>query len=287
MTKRIFSLMVLGIFLLGISSLVASAQNQSDKIKLQFQPKEGEVYNMQITVNQEMSQTVMGQNFDMTQAIQVKYTYKVEKVNADKTVSMITTFDSILFKLITPTGEMVYDSSDPSKSTAPDSLVAEFNALIGTSFTTIVAPDGSIKEIQGADLPDELEGLFGEMVGNQFLTYPDKPVGIGDSWTKQVSMSGLVIDVTSILSDRKNGIAFIDVDCIIKSDESFESGESKIYDISGKQTGKLVVEEVTGFPLHTEFVQEFSGKVKIEDESQAMDWLISVKTKVIIDVFDI
>ncbi|MHC4313547.1 MAG: DUF6263 family protein [Planctomycetota bacterium] len=113
------------------------------------------------------------------------------------------------------------------------------------------------------------EGIKEQTEGSMAI-YPEKPVGIGDSWRKTVALTqGVAMTVENewILKDRKNGVSFIEVKSNIKSNpnaEPMEMGTTKIrYELSGKQQGLIEIEESTGRLIRSKTNQEISGQIKV------------------------
>jgi hypothetical protein len=107
--------------------------------------------------------------------------------------------------------------------------------------------------------------------GDMMMRFLDEPIAIGDMWYDIISIDvgfPIDIDVTYILKDRKDGIAFVDV--VSKMDMGDE--DSKLIEmegmemnmqLSGTQTGASEIDEATGWLLRSKIEQNFFGVVKI------------------------
>jgi hypothetical protein len=118
------------------------------------------------------------------------------------------------------------------------------------------------------------EGIKEQTEGSMAI-YPEKPVGIGDSWRKTVALTqGVAMTVENewILKDRKNGVSFIEVKSNIKSNPNAEPmgmGSAKIrYELSGKQQGLIEIEESTGRLIRSKTNQDISGQIKVKVAGQ-------------------
>jgi hypothetical protein len=114
-----------------------------------------------------------------------------------------------------------------------------------------------------------------ELTESSMAIYPDKPVGIGDSWRKTVALTqgaAMTVENEFILKDRKNGVSFIEVRSNIKSNPKAEPivmGSTKVsYELSGKQQGLIEIEESTGRLIRSKTNQEASGHIKVEVAGQ-------------------
>ncbi len=292
--KKFLILMVLEFFLIGILSSGTHNQNQSDKIKFRFCPKKGTTYKVQAVINQKIAQVVLGQKFDINQEIKVDYIYSVKKISSDRTVLVKIKYDSIYYTAETLGDRTEYDSSSTALSTAK---FAEFDALIGKSFTVVLFSDGSVKDVKGSAL-DTLIDLFGfaaQIISNQQIVYPEESFVIGDSWTSSLIFSDIIPLTTKSLftfSDYKDGMALISLSSVMKPEtEPFDIEGFRLYNFSGKQTGFFEIEEATGLCLYSEFVQESSGEARVKVYSkqgivsQVISYPVSLKSGVIVKMF--
>ena len=133
-----------------------------------------------------------------------------------------------------PGKEAVYDSSKKD-STVPEEF-QWFAPLLGESFTLKISPEGRISEIkdlekvrsnvqqklpQGASKEIAIRSLdqwldeqtIRETIEGSLAIYPDRPVGVGDSWSRNVAYSGgfpRILESKWTLKERKNGVAVIE-----------------------------------------------------------------------------
>ena len=277
------------------TSVLVSYVEAAEKIQFRLNLQKGRTYSLRTVVEQEISQEFQGQKQDMDQKVSMGYTFHVEDVDADKIASVKFTYHSISFEQNDPMKTVKYDSSESSAGTNPTTKA--FSALVGQSLWMKIAPDGSIRDVQGMDqliahvmksmdMPDghmkssmeeNLKKQFGDqgvkdlMAASITGVYPDSPMGKGDSWKKRVAMSAgmsMILENNCTLRDRKNGVAIVDVHTKIMPNTEApptDMGFVKVsYDISGVQEGTLEIDETTGWIISGKFTQEFSGTVKME-----------------------
>ncbi|MCK4330156.1 hypothetical protein KAX02_09965 [candidate division WOR-3 bacterium] len=312
--KRVFGVLMAVLTVCFVTSCI----KDKEKIQLRLCLQAGESYNLRMVVEQKISQTIQEQTQDILQTIGTGYTFDVEDVDFNGSITVKVTYHSILFKQDGPMGKFEYDSSNPPVAIPP--MAMGFNALVGQSFTMIISPEGNVKDIYGVDemlsnmieqldLPDfpmmddlmkNLKGQFGdealkENMEKMMAVFPDSPVGIGDRWTKRLVLSRgfpVILDNTWTLKARKDGLAIIEVRSVVEPNEEappIDMGIMKInYKLSGEQKGTMEIQEVTGWPVQGELTQKFSGQVEMEGATQlgaSMSWPISIESVIRFEPF--
>jgi hypothetical protein len=267
-----------------------------EKIQYRIRFKEGEKYYLRFVTEQKISQTITGREQNIEQTIGIGCDYDVKNVepNGNAWVSYTYRWVKLIQKGVG--GNVVYDSSEKGSPAPP--MAQGFAAILEETFSLKITPQGKVEEVKGLQtvrnnvekkLP---EGPMKEamMVGlKQFINeegikeqtessmaiFPEKPVGIGDSWRKTVALTqgaAMTLENEWILKDRKNGVSFIEVKSNIKSNpnaEPMEMGSTKIrYELSGKQQGLIEIEESTGRLIHSKINQEISGQIKVKVAGQ-------------------
>ncbi len=312
--KRVFGVLMAILTVCFVTSCI----KDKEKIQLRLCLQAGESYNSRMVAEQKISQTIQGQSQDILQTIGTGYTFDVEDVDFDGSITVKVTYHSILFKQDGPMGKFEYDSSNPPVAIPP--MAMGFNALVGQSFTMIISPEGNVKDIYGVDemlsnmieqldLPDfpmmddlmkNLKGQFGdealkENMEKMMAVFPDSPVGIGDRWTKRLVLSRgfpMILDNTWTLKARKDGLTIIEVRSVVKPNEEappIDMGIMKLnYELSGEQKGTMEIQEVTGWLVQGELTQKFSGQVEMEGATQlgaSMSWPISIESVIRFEPF--
>ncbi len=188
-----------------------------------------------------------------------------------------------------------YDSSKKD-STIPEEF-QWFAPLLEESFSLTISPEGRISEIKGLDkvnsnvkqkLPQgpmqevamnslDLwldEQTMRESIENSLAIYPDKPVGIGDSWSRNTtysSLNAMILENKWTLKERINGVAVIEVISTIKPNteakpvEISTDGTTKSYEFTGNQQGVIEMQESTGMIIHSEINHQMTGKTKTKN----------------------
>jgi len=276
---------------------VVPRHQANEKIQLQMRFRKGEEHYVQMLMEQKISQTISGQQQNIEQTVGLGYDFDVKNVEANGSALVSYTYRWAKIQVKGAMG--VSFDYDSSKKGLPIPQAAQgFAALLGESFSVKITPKGQVEAVEDLEtmrnnvikkLP---EGPMreGMMVGlKQFLSeegikeltessmaiYPDKPVGIGDSWSKTVVLSqgnAMTVENTWMLKERKNGISFIEVKSDIKPNPAAKPlgmGSTKVsYELSGKQQGQIEIEESTGQLLRSKLNQEVSGQITMEVAGQ-------------------
>ncbi len=299
---------LLGILIaLLTATLFSSCTILASRIDLELHLKEGKSYNINTIANQKISQTIGRQKENITQKIGLGYTFNVKKIEADGTAFIDVTFNSILLNQDGTTGKIQYDSSNPPNDIPP--AAATYAALLGQSFSIIISPEGSIKNIQGMekitksimkklDLPESREESLNDKFGDKALKenmenllgiYPDRPVRIGNSWTKRTTIAKglpMILESKYTLKERSNGIALLEVRSEAKPSSAPIKKESVkfTYDISGTEKGYVKLEEATGWIVDGKISQQFSGQVKVEDDRLSRPLFFPISLEGTVDI---
>ncbi|OGF66666.1 MAG: hypothetical protein A2Y62_21365 [Candidatus Fischerbacteria bacterium RBG_13_37_8] len=291
--KTLFNCIVI---LLAVGILISCGKGE--KIQLQLKLKEGSSYEIKAGADQKISQTIQGQKMDMLQKTTMEYTFAVEKVEPNGNATAKISYNSIKFEQDGPGGKIEYDSSNPPAKIPP--AAAGFAALKEGTFTVILSPEGRVVDMKGIDkmldlviekldLPDEAtriqakenaQNFFGEQVMKEMMEsmmaiYPEKPVGVGDTWSKVVLVSKgfpMILTNNFTLKKRKNGIATVEIKSSVQpypEAAPMEMGPIKLkYELSGTQEGTMELEEATGWSKRATIKQNFTGTVHIEGAPQ-------------------
>lgn len=310
MKRNLFGILVV---VLAVS-IVALGNSATDRVQLRLHLQEGKSYNIQMTIDQKISQTIQGQRQDMTQTMGMGYSFDVVEVDENGMVSVKFTYHSVRLKQAGAMGTIEYDSSSPPDVVPPPARA--FAALMGEGFSVKFSPEGHVKDVWGVDtmitnmmekldipegpMKDSMEQnlrnqysdqALKQMMENMFAIYPDRLVGIGDSWTKRIVISRgfpMILDNTWTLKSRKDGVAIIEAHSTVKP--NLEAAPEEIgsmgvisYNLSGKQEGTMEMEEATGMTIRSKLTQQLSGQVMMKPTPQmpeGMSWPISMESTI-------
>jgi len=300
-----------------ITAMIALAVVRVDadeKTQYKLKLEKGQKYYIKMVTEQQITQTLMGQEQAMEQTIGLGTNFDVNDVNDDDGNAWIKyTYKWAKLSYKTPMGEIEYDSSKEASSVPPEAMGVA--ALLDEGFMLYLTPKGEVKQVKGLDkmrsniqnkLPEDpareqmMKGLeqylsdeaIKELTESSMGIYPDNPVGIGDSWNRNFSLShGLaaIMETKWTLKGRENGVATIEVLSNIKSNpdaKPMEMGPTKIsHDLSGNQKGLIKMQESTGQILHSKAEQQLSGNMKlVVSDPQPQEMIIPMTINSIITV---
>lgn len=311
--KRFYFTLALGLLLLTYR---ATAQTPTDKIDLHLRLQTSKSYSLHSVVDQQISQTVEDQKLDVAQTIGINYVFDVLHVDADGTATTKVTYKAVQFRSQGAQGVINYDSADaPTEVPLP---ARGFAAIVGESLTAQISTQGQILDMQGADallgralarldLPngpirtgveDALHKQFNAQaiktaLENMLAIFPGKPVAIGDSWSKKITLAKgfpMIINTTWTLKSRKNGLAFIEAHATIDPNpqgEPLQLGQAKLlYAVSGTQQGTLEVEEDSGWLSRAQLTQKAGGQIHLQGNPlnpPEDSWPVTIKSTIRID----
>ncbi len=279
----------------------------AEKITFGLHLKTGQIFNIQITTESNLTQTIMGQEMNVASTSGMGYSYEVQQVAEDGTATCKVTYSTVQVKMSMAGSSFEYDSTKPPASLSP--FVRPYVALVGQSFTMRVSPAGRVSEVLGLaaiyekmlkdlEVPDEsMRGTIEQQIKEQFgadaikenveqvfgSNYPEKAVDIGDSWVKKTVLTRpypMDLENTYTLKDRKNGIAVIDIVAKVSTNPAgkpMQFGAMMMtYEFSGERKGQLEIEETTGWTVRSQSTQQIAGTIKVEGGPQgAMSFPIS------------
>jgi len=241
--------------------------------RLEWKLAKGKTYYQRTMIDQQIAQTVMGQEQKIEQNMGIGLKLQVLDVDAQGNMRIQYTYLWTRLKQVNPMAQVDYDSS--VKSPVPAGAEG-FAALIGQSYTVKMTPKGKVLDVNGVEqlrdavlkkLPAGADATMGmnpvagyldkgslrQMTEAGMAIYPDKPVNAGDSWNKEMTMAvGFTMTIQSkwTLQKAEAGVATIGVAATIRSDPNappMDAGGMKMrFALSGTQEGTIQVAEATG-----------------------------------------
>ncbi len=291
-----------------------------ERITLQLNLEQGVTYTRRVTTEQKISQTVQNQQFEMAQTMILEYGYDVTEVDDTGNTTVKISYANIGFTQDGPMGRTEYKSWEDA-DTVPMAAKA-FAVMLGKNFTVVLSPQGRIARILGTesmleemikayDMPMDdrmrkemevsLKKQFGEealkeTLNDMFAIYPDRPVGIGDSWrTKTVVAMGfpMTIHHTWRLKRIEDGKVYIETSAKIEPNTDVkvtQMGMEVTYDISGEQKRSLVLDESSGWLREGEIEQQVGGKILVSStpygQPETIEYPITMSAKSTIETIE-
>lgn len=287
--------------------LLSSCGPKKTALRLNFE--KGKTYYYDVTSDQDISQTIMGQQVAIRQ--QMIFGIAMEVVDKDKDSNLVisTMYNKIKFRQESATGVIEYDSDKPASDSSDNPLARVFSSMKGGSFTVVMTPMGKVKEVRGyEDLvnrvvdnvsngSDSLKAVMKNTVGSQFSDksvieslesswniYPEETISEGDHWTKTIKTSSgfpIISENTYTVKKISSDKVTLDVSSKIHTDENTKPNSmGMLYDISGTQTGKLVLDKQSGMIEKGDLKQEMQGSLTLRGEGpgEKLQWPMSIKS---------
>lgn len=282
-----------GVMVVALAGVVVVTASAAEKVQYGLKLEKGRKYYVRMITEQQISQTVMNQEQNVEQTIGMGMNFDVNDVNESGVALVRYTYTWMKFRQKGPMGEVVYDSSQ--KDVNVPTTAQGFAALLNEGFVVKLTRQGKVEQVRGLDkmrsnilmkIPEgpmreamikSMEQFVSEKAIREFTEssmaiYPDKPVGVGDSWNKTVVLSSglpVILENKWTLKERKDGVATITLDSTIKSDpgaKPMEMGQMKMsLELSGKQQGLIKMRESTGQLINSKMEQQLSGQMKMQN----------------------
>lgn len=273
--------------------VLGRADDEKADLRLRFE--QGKTYRLTVTVEQRIRQLVQaggapGEEQDIAQTVKIGQAFEVNDVNDAGVATIKVTFGPLAMRTEMAGFAIEYDSDKPPDELYP--AARPLAAMVGQSFTMVVKPDGTVERLEGVDamleaardaleLPDEkrtllaeeLERQFGEKALKEMMTgvldyVPDRPVGVGDTWSRTLAVeSGFpaTFETADTLLARKDGVATIEAKTKITPNADAppqKLGAATVrYKLEGTQEGTLEIDEATGWYVKATLTQKVKGEM--------------------------
>ncbi len=264
-----------------------------EKVKLRVNLEEGETYSLTMSTTQNISQVIMGMDNEINQTIGFTIDMNVidRTMNGNFDINM--TYARVRHSTDGMMGSFDYDSEDPNSEPTPQSM--GYAALVDQSIGVIMDERGKINEVKKVEelvtnmieffevpegpekeeMKTMLEAEFNsekmtQQFGNFTTVYPEKEMGVGESWTQDQSVDTgfpMTLTTTYTVTDISDSTVELDVKSTVATSETAEPienmGMEMTYDLSGEQFGTVTIDRKTGLTIRSEIKQDFSGLVDI------------------------
>lgn len=268
----------------------------AEKIRYSIKFKEGEKYYVRMILEHKVIQTVIDQKQILEAIVGLGYNFNVNNVDKNGNAWIDYTFDWVK---VTEKGTMgdvtniAYDY-DSSKNHSPVSLTSQIHAAyLGERFSVKITPRAEVKEVKGLktmhkNMTKKIgqnfidhkiqfnEEFIKEHLASPMGIYPNKPVDVGDSWSKTVECGAfpkigekwIIVENKWTLKDRRNGVGIIKNKSAIKMSpqakrQMEETGKMRC-DFSGKQYGHIEMQESTGRIIRSKVIRETLVQTEME-----------------------
>lgn len=274
------------LMVLGCNSSTNNKTGTNDAVLLKFNLQKGKTYAYSMDVDMDSEMQGQAMNTDMA------FDYTLEVLDDKDTVKTVkTTYDRIKMAMNAGQMKLDFDTNEPQKDSAvnlqtnPMGMMSNmFYAMKGKSFEMKMNTKGEVimvtglAELQNAmmnslTVDENVRRAMGQAFQTQFneenikksfsqsfAIFPDKPVKVGDTWTKNMNMgTGMNADVTTTYKVKE--ITGDNVVLDLTSDVSM--GGSK-----GTQTGTMKLNRNNGLVTEGMLEQKFTSPAKMTTKTK-------------------
>lgn len=190
---------------LAVALTACARQGSAQQVTLRWGYEEGTefVYRMNNYTQTELSPDQGISVFE--QALTMRWSVLEVAPNGDATVRITT--ERVQINMESPMLNLTYDSETDEVPDNPQAKI--FSAMVGTSYTIVIGPEGTVKSLEGMDqlreavleaMGSEMAGIADTMIGQMFndetmtsmmqgsiQTFPERAIGPGDTWSTSSS----------------------------------------------------------------------------------------------------
>jgi hypothetical protein len=300
---------------LSLLFIIAEKSFGGDKVTLKLNLKKGDVFHYNMTTVQNISQSIKKQDINIKQTMTFDYLMDVKNIDAEGSYVIDATYDKIKISLNSMGSDESYDSEDTTVTLSKTGKI--YSCLKGATLGIVLTSSGKVTKVTGINklidkmiatmgIKDEsmektmrtsLQSMVGEETmkqsfGNGFDIYPDGPVSVGSTWTKEMNMkiiSSVTIKNEYKVTDIKDNLVNIDVKSTISTDPGAKGIEmmsmTMNYKLKGSQKGNSEMEIGSGMVTKSTITQDISGTVSmsgLSDDGKDNSWPISILSTITI-----
>lgn len=249
---------------LVLSSMILPAS----KVSLRLNPKEGNTYRNSIV--SDINMKIMGQDMKLHTAMDMQS--DISKVAADN-IGLNYKITRFVNEMNIPNMPAVsYDSNDATHEGAmAQQMAGVYSLIVNKDFPMEINTLGEITKqpdfsaVGGANAP-QLEEIK-ESMQNIFLTFPERELGVGDSWSEEKSLSGQVpmnLKTTYTVKEINSKNIIIDMSGSISPQDSNTT-------IDGKTTGTMNLDRKTCWLVSGTTDMDMKVSITVQGQSQSFD----------------
>jgi hypothetical protein len=268
----------------------AAGEENGEKHEYKWRFEKGEKYLLKNTAEYKVSRTMSGKTETTERTSGIECNLDVQDIEQDGSAWVIYTYKNISVKLKGPGVDVKFDSTRDKEVPLQAISLA---MILGESFYFKMTSQGKVERINGLDMmaanmkakipgvpnrdkiADSVKRQFDEQTIRKeleriFAIYPADGVGIGDSWSSSelsTEGTGMVIEKTFRLKERKDEVAVIDVNVVIKPNPQPQpvriGGMTARWEASGWGHGSIEVDESTGRIIRGQVTRDWVEDAKV------------------------
>ncbi len=297
-----------------LAMLAGACAEQGPSVDLRLHLRAGSSYRVWSVTEQ----TTIGAD-SAWQSIGLGITYRIESLGPAGIATVRVSYDSASFVSGGPGGRIAFTSADTLADLPP--AAAGYLALVGHSFTMMLAPNGQVVRVDGGEelrrsIAERLTGsnkfmagvvdgylrsIFGDSalrasMEQSFAIYPARQVAVGEKWNRTFSLAApypVILKNEYELVSRSGGIATVELETAMESDDPKSGPGSPAlrfdYDLDGEQQGRVMIRESDGWVIESQVGQEFSGTIRQgggADSSRGTEYPVGVRGSVSTKLLD-
>lgn len=261
--KFILSLLVLLLLNPATNKATNGEETNNGKISLRFNPSKGEQYKQLF----EMSSSIIIYKVDepdskMEQESKMGSYYTTDIINAGDPTTVNMVYNRMYMKssMFGMEVNVDTDSLELLDTEMKKEMAQGFLDMINKPIEMIVKSNGSITSSkyleEGADNSNIQD------MSQISMTFPDKPIGIGDSWQQVdpivISEHEYIMQITYTLSKVDNGVAYITVNGETLVDPKSTKTTYSDVNLKNDQSGTIKINISTGWTISSDLKQIMS-----------------------------
>ena len=282
--------------------LIVFVPCQAQKVKPALNLTKGSIYYMVSTGTSTISQTMNGQENQVSLSLSFRMAFKVTDI-IDTIYKMEVSYQTLDMRVNTPHGTVDMDSRKNDSTDIPSLIVT---AMMDKPFNITISKTGKIKSVENVE--NMISGVFNsfpqidtakkKQIKAEFLQsfgakafkgnleigtsiFPARPVLKNDKWlskTKLESMMVAQMETTYQLTDITDSYYQIHGDGTITTDDnataSMMEGLPIKYKLAGTMVSDIKVDKVTGWVTELKLKQLIKGNIEIEDNPKVPGGMI-------------
>jgi len=181
----------------------AAPATAPDKVNIAWKfEKDKKVYQEMVTKTTQ-NMKVMNQEVNQTQEMTFFFVWDLRDEDKDKSMTLGQKIDGVKLRIEIAGNQITYDSTNPAS--ANTTLAEFFKNLVGSEFKLTLDKDMKVTKVEGRDeflkklgqsnqMMEPLlkkvlnENALKQMADPTFGMVPGKPVGVGESWTRETKL---------------------------------------------------------------------------------------------------
>ncbi len=270
---------IVTVFLIFLFACVMMAGAEENLLRLDFE--EGRTFQYQLSQEQDLVQTVMGQEVATTILSEIGLAMTIEKVSSPDEAVIAMQYTYMTIDMESNGNILSYDSRQPEEDSM--GIFEGWTQIMDKDIRITMDSRGNVIDYEGIeDIMDmyfdsEENTRFTEMfdmkeiMQQSWLFYPENPVSIGDTWTEQIGLELPFSLVTEAIysfekQDESNNYLGVNGSISLMTDQdkmTVEGMEMKL-NFEGTMEQKIRTDRQSGWLNHSEGNSFIEGEMVME-----------------------